>query len=116
MTSSLTLNEYQDHTQQTAVYPESGTGSKLALAYVGLGLGEAGEVQGKIKKILRDDPQAQEEGYGLKVAAEMGDVLWYIARLADELGYTLGEIAHMNLDKLYERQRQGTLKGAGDDR
>ena len=36
----------------------------------------------------------------------MGDVLWYLARLADELGYSLSEIAHLNLNKIRDRKAQ----------
>ena len=49
----MTLNEYQDKANQTAIYP--GKGTVMGLVYTALGLGESGEVQGKVKKILRDD-------------------------------------------------------------
>ncbi len=48
-----TFDEYQERALKTAIYP--GTGSMMGLAYCGLGLGETGEVQGKIKKIMRDN-------------------------------------------------------------
>ena len=49
----MTFDEYQEATAETAIYPEAGTGSQIALAYVALGLSEAGEIQGKVKKTGR---------------------------------------------------------------
>lgn len=88
MTNSF--DEYQQTTATTAIYPGAGTGSEAALAYVGLGLGETGEVQGKIGDLLADghSPEALAE-----VAAELGDVLWFIARFATELKQPLSSIA-----------------------
>ena len=59
----INMNQYQAATGRTAVYPGAGsrgsqrTPSELvtAVTYLGLGLSEAGEIQGKIKKVLRDD-------------------------------------------------------------
>ena len=50
------------------------------------------------------------------MAKELGDVLWYAAQLATELGLELEEIARENLLKLRSRQRRGMLSGSGDDR
>lgn len=113
---ALTFDLYQYRAGQTAIYPESDTGSVAALSYVGLGLGEAGEVQGKIKKILRDDAGNLTDEKRSEIAKELGDVLWYVARTASELGIPLAKIAQQNLDKLSSRSDSGTLKGSGDDR
>ena len=109
----MDLNEYQVLAQKTAQYPGKGKD----LAYPALGLnGEAGEVADKLKKVMRDnqgefDPERRED-----LAYELGDVLWYIADLAIELGYTLDTIAHMNIKKLSSRARRGKLGGNGDHR
>lgn|GEM_PF-98824 len=112
----MNFNAYQAATRSTAIYPEAGSGSPLALAYVGLGLGESGEVQGKIKKIIRDDYGVISKEKALAIAAEAGDLLWYVARLADELGIPLSNIAEGNLAKLYDRKNRNVLGGSGDER
>jgi len=118
----LSLNEYQERALTTAQYPEQGTSSPLALAYVGLGLGEAGEIQGKIKKILRDHDLEAIRLDGLPLEArlailqEYGDLLWYIAVGVAELGMDLDTVAMMNLDKLTSRKERGVIKGSGDER
>lgn len=105
----MTFNEYQDFARSTAVYP-----SEHGMAYVAMGLtGEAGEVADKVKKIYRDP----ERGWHAKdIAKELGDVMWYLAQAAYEFGYTLEEVAQMNVDKLSSRKERGTIQGSGDDR
>ena len=50
------------------------------------------------------------------MSSEIGDVLWYAARLADELGLDLGQIAQENMDKLLDRKSRGVIGGSGDNR
>lgn len=107
---------YQQGTTSTAIYPQAGTGSVLALAYVGLGLGEAGEVQGKLKKIIRDNDGVVTPSARDAILDELGDVLWYVARTAAELDCDLADVAQRNLDKLTSRAQRGTLQGSGDVR
>jgi NTP pyrophosphatase (non-canonical NTP hydrolase) len=76
------------------------------LAVLALGLsGECGEVTELIKKHLRDGNL-----HPLKIAEELGDVLAYVAILADYYGFTLEEIAKINFDKNKRRTEQGTLQ------
>lgn len=110
----MQMNEYQTQATATAIYP--GRGSALGLAYVGLGLGEAGEVQGKIKKILRDNGGEVTQEARLAIAKELGDVLWYVAMVAEELDFGLQHIARLNLAKLADRADRDVLGGSGDDR
>ena len=111
---SLSLNEYQKEAMSTASYP--GRKTWIGLAYTGLGLGEVGELQGKIKKILRDDNFNVSEEKRLALLAELGDVLWYVALMADELDCTLNDVAIANLFKLASRMERGVIGGSGDDR
>jgi len=112
----MQINDYQTKVAETAIYPDAGKGSALALAYVGLGLGEAGEVQGKIKKVIRDDGGVLDDAARIAIAKEAGDLLWYVARIASEISMPLDVIAEMNVAKLASRAERGVLTGSGDDR
>jgi len=109
----MDFNDYQAKSRKTAGYPAIGH----PVIYPTLGLAnEAGEVAGKIKKVFRDKEGqiSQETREALK--AELGDVLWYIAQVATELGLSLDEIAEYNIAKLYDRLERGQIKGDGDNR
>ena len=87
------------------------------LTYPALGLcGEAGEAAEKVKKALRDDGGVLTDERRAALAAELGDVLWYVAQLATEAGLDLDAIAEENLSKLLSRQERGVLAGSGDTR
>lgn len=101
------LDNYQYLALQTAIYPEHQN-----ITYPALGLvGEAGEVAEKVKKWIRDG-KLDVPG----TAKELGDVLWYVANLANDLGYKLSDIANMNIQKLQDRANRGVLQGSGDNR
>jgi NTP pyrophosphatase (non-canonical NTP hydrolase) len=107
------FSEYQRRSRETAVYPDLGAN----LVYPALGLcGEAGETAEKIKKAIRDDGGVLTEERREAVAAELGDVLWYVAQLATEAGLELEAVAEANIAKLASRQRRSVLHGSGDDR
>lgn len=114
----MNFGEYQRGTARTAIYPGAGDACSYAgLSYVGLGLaGEGGEVAGKIKKVARDDDGIISDTARAKIADELGDVLWYAAQLATQLGVDLGSIAEANLAKLADRAERGVLQGSGDQR
>lgn len=102
------MDVYQAQAKKTAIYPKS-----QKVIYPTLGLcGEVGEVAEKVKKSIRDGHDLDD----LAVAKELGDVLWYVANLAEDLGYDLSEIAQMNYEKLKSRQERNKLQGSGDDR
>tara|TARA_R110001592_G_scaffold122922_1_gene330227 strand:- start:427 stop:819 length:393 start_codon:yes stop_codon:yes gene_type:complete len=109
----ITPDLYERLAGNTAIFPK-----EKALEYLALGLtSEAGEVAGKVKKLIRDGED--KEGFELKkiaISHEIGDVLWYCAMLAKEVGVPLNEIMRDNLAKLYSRKERGTLSGSGDDR
>ncbi len=110
MTEITRLNEYQLAALSTMVCPP-----ERRLVYCALKLnGEAGEVAEKIGKAIRRDGQPWIDNHDL--ALELGDVLWYIAALADEIGYDLQAIAEMNVRKLEDRKLRGVIRGSGDYR
>lgn len=85
--------------------------------YSSLGLaGEVGEVVNKVKKIIRDDDGQVNEEKRAAIAKELGDVLWYVAQLATDLGLSLEEIATNNLKVVQTRLAQGQIHGSGDNR
>lgn len=116
-----TFAEYEREALPFASYPGRHENHPLNLIYPALGLaGEAGEVVEKVKKAWRADyrtgsvPGPVDR---LSLAAEMGDVLWYLAALADALGLSLADIAAMNIQKLQDRDARGVLlTGEGDKR
>jgi len=109
----MELNEYQKKAKVYAIYPES-----YRITYPALGLvGEAGEVANKAKKLIRDGFTTEElEQKKIEIASEIGDVLWYCAALAQDLGVSLSVIASQNLDKLESRKQRDAIKGSGDTR
>ena len=109
----MLISEYQELSRRTATYP--GAGDNIVYPTLGLA-GEAGEVAEKVKKLLRDDGGILSEERRAALAAELGDVLWYVAQVATEAELDLEEIAQGNLDKLLSRQRRGVLSGSGDAR
>jgi NTP pyrophosphatase (non-canonical NTP hydrolase) len=109
----MLLSDYQRRSRATAVYPDAGSN----LTYPALGLcGEAGETAEKVKKVIRDDAGVLTDERREALAAELGDVLWYLAQLATEAGLELDVIAEQNLDKLLSRKRREVLQGSGDTR
>jgi NTP pyrophosphatase (non-canonical NTP hydrolase) len=107
------LSDYQRLSRATAVYPDAGSN----LTYPALGLcGEAGEAAEKVKKAIRDDAGELTPERRDALAAELGDVLWYVAQLATEAGLDLDELARANLDKLLSRRDRAVLHGSGDFR
>lgn len=121
----MTFEEYEEAAGLTAIYPNRG--SQLGLAYVALKMnGEAGEFAEHIGKAMRDDEFAQlrthrhyvmltEERRELLIK-EVGDVLWYLAAAAHDLGTDLSTIAQVNVDKLKDRYNRNALQGSGDNR
>tara|TARA_R110002124_G_scaffold274908_1_gene444991 strand:- start:226 stop:555 length:330 start_codon:yes stop_codon:yes gene_type:complete len=103
----MNFKEYQRKAVSFAIYPAT-----HKVLYPTLGLcGEAGEVAEKVKKQIRDGVFHRHE-----VAKELGDVLWYLANICNDIGYSLEEVADLNLEKLSSRKKRGALKGSGDNR
>ncbi len=109
----MNFEEYQKKSRKTALYP--GVGSNFVYPVLGLA-GESGEVAEKVKKIIRDDggeilPEKKKE-----ISKELGDVLWYVAQIATEVGLSLEDVAKENIEKLYSRLERGKIGGSGDNR
>ncbi|HIT74171.1 MAG TPA: nucleoside triphosphate pyrophosphohydrolase family protein [Candidatus Avipropionibacterium avicola] len=109
----MDLKDYQQGALRTAA-PRDKHNELLHLV---LGLvGESGEIAEKFKKWVRDQGSDESRIDRDDIAKELGDVLWYVAVLADYLDLSLDDIAAANLDKLASRQHRGVLGGSGDNR
>ncbi len=110
----MTFDEYRDVVLSTSGFPDQ-------LCYLPTALcEEAGEAAGKFKKLARDHgvaimaevPEEAKE----PILKELGDVLWYITAIANELGTDIADVANRNVEKVLGRVERGTLGGSGDDR
>jgi NTP pyrophosphatase (non-canonical NTP hydrolase) len=125
----LNFNEYQERALDTAQYPTPFIKSEwednsaipmnngIGYVYPALGLvGEAGEVAEKVKKLIRDCEGVPTADRVEDIKKELGDVLWYLAVLANEFDIKLEDIATLNLSKLASRKKRNKIKGDGDNR
>ena len=108
----MTFDEYEKAAMETALdYGEQ------AFNYGGLGLAsEAGEVAGKLKRVIREDNNSITEEMRADLKKELGDVLWYLNFLAVQLGVPLKDVASANIEKLHSRKKRDALTGQGDNR
>jgi len=108
----MNFEDYQSQASKTAIYNDADV-----VVYPVLGLlSEAGEVAGKVKKVLRDNNGQFLPEHREAIADEVGDCLWYIASLCTDLGFGMETIAQRNLDKLNSRMARGVIQGSGDTR
>lgn len=108
----MNFDEYQKQALETKAY---GAGDKIIYPTLGLG-DEAGEVLGKVKKVLRDNDGIFTEAICKTIADEMGDVLWYLSALSDDINISLDTIAANNIAKVEDRRIRGVIHGSGDYR
>lgn len=91
---------YEERVLRTAA---PGSPDRL-LAITALGLvGEAGEVAELVKKDLGHGRRMSRE----ELVKELGDVLWYLTRMALLVGSSLEEVATKNANKLATRYPEG---------
>lgn len=127
----LTLNEYQNKAMTTCM-PSSDNFSYMFLNLVG----EVGEFASKVAKAIRKEmvavgwkeatKEADEnnlfpicsypewKAMDEELKKEAGDILWQLSGLCTVMGWSLEDIAQMNLDKLAARKAVGTIDGNGD--
>lgn len=109
----MTFHEYQIKASETARFPDK----DLIFIYTALGLvGEAGEVAEKIKKIWRDKNKQIDDTDREEIKKEMGDVLWYLSQLSENLGINLDDVAQANINKTQSRLARNLINGSGDNR
>jgi NTP pyrophosphatase (non-canonical NTP hydrolase) len=108
----FTFKEYQRLAKWYSKYPKDSL-----CTYGALGLcSEAGEVADKIKKAMRDNHGIVSDLTKIGLKKELGDCLWYLAAIAGDFGWDLGDLAVENLLKLEDRRQRDKISGSGDDR
>lgn len=106
----VTLENYQELAEGTSATASRsgrqvssnriGAGENVRLLHGAMGIcTEAGELQDSLKKYIFYGKGVDR----LNVLEELGDLLWYIAEIANALGAPLRKIMEMNIDKLAER-------------
>ncbi len=109
----MDADKYQEQVFEFGIYPNKG--NNWIYPCIGLA-GETGEVSELIKRIIRDRNCVVDEESRQKIKLELGDVAWYVAVLAKELGLSFNEILEANIHKLENRRARGSFKGTGDNR
>jgi len=105
----MDFSEYQEQARRTAQHVSGdglsdSLGARLSVAVLGLGIaGEAGEVTELIKKQVGHGHEPDPA----RLTKELGDVLWYLAMIADAYGTNLDDVARINLAKLRARYPDG---------
>ncbi len=113
----MDFREYQKKTRETDVGVQPEHGLKPGWVYYVLGIaGETGELVEKVKKHFRDDYGKMTDEKLEEIEKEMGDCLWYHARLADYFGINFNHVAKKNIEKLKDRKKRKKLHGEGDNR
>ena len=110
----MELNSYQIEAHKTSLH-------EIPVIYPVIGLlGEAGEVADKVKKLIRDKGYKPGDIIDHKdkeaIMLELGDVLWYVSEIANNLDITLEEVGRRNLQKLMSRKERDMIHGSGDYR
>jgi NTP pyrophosphatase (non-canonical NTP hydrolase) len=95
----MDLDAYQQLANQTDQRPGR---DEQALVFPLLGLAsEVGSLVNQYKKRVRDGDA--HELFNNNAAAEIGDILWYLANLSEKLGHSLQDVADQNLRRINER-------------
>ena len=121
--SGFTFEDYEREAKKVAIYPEMyikgyrGEYKVVPAIYTTIGLvGEAGEFANKVKKVIRDTNGDIDKSLRDDLQDELGDILWYCAQAARDLGFTLESVARQNNHKLKDRHLRGVIGGKGDHR
>ena len=110
----MTFDEYQERALTTNKTKDDQL-QELMQQVLGLG-DESGEVLAIFKKWIRDDGADIRKLDKERVGKELGDILWYVAVVAHDMGLSFDDIATANLAKLKSRNERGVIGGSGDNR
>ena len=108
----MDFRQYSEESSKVLLYPQ-----EIAPLYLALGVnGEAGELGEKVKKVYRDNNGIFTDSSKLEIKKEIGDVLWYLNRLSEHLGFSLESAAELNLIKIQSRIERDLVQSSGDNR
>lgn len=116
METALTFRDYQKQAILTNRVPDKGDLSSIMVPLLGLA-GEAGSLLSEYKKWLREGDRYRP--FTDQVAEEIGDILWYLANIAEKVGLDLQEVAEENLAKIADQsghKQAGSMPLFGGDR
>lgn len=110
----MTLNEYQKSAMEFDTFPREVI-PQICFSAITLAE-EAGEYCGKVKRMYREHRGNPTQEAIEQATKELGDVLWSVAKAANDIGISLEDVAKINITKLSKRAAEGKLFGTGDDR
>ncbi len=100
----MEFDQYQELAVRTRKTPASNDVPPVLISLLGLA-GEAGQLLSEYKKWIRDGPA--HKLHRERVAEELGDLLWYVANVAEQFDLKLSHVADENLHKVKERWGSG---------
>jgi NTP pyrophosphatase (non-canonical NTP hydrolase) len=106
----MRMNDYQDKAMSYRLETSTTMYALLNLS------GEVGELHSLLAKRIRDGHVAKQPDFNELLGKELGDILWTLAAIAQDYGWTLSELAEMNIEKLESRKQRNVLTGSGDTR
>ena len=119
----LTFNQYQQLARETKQFPDIyvgdlfGSQNVARYIYPAMGMAEeTGEVLSVLNKCVRNDNGIVDEEDINRITKEIGDLLWFMTTLADELGISMNDVAESNIAKLKDRMKRDVIKSSGDNR
>lgn len=113
----MTFDEYQKQALTTAYTNPKHKDTLMDQTVWAMGIvGEAGEVIEKWKKMVAYNEGKITDEFLQDIKKELGDIVWYIAVLANSLDISFEEIMEVNLNKLKDRKERNVIKGKGDNR
>lgn len=113
----MNISDYSERAITTLLGDHATTDMDASLISQVFGLvGESGEVAEKFKKLIRDNAGRITNEDKKEIIKELGDILWYINSVSHLLGYSLEDVAKINLEKVLSRKERGVTAGSGDNR
>lgn len=107
MSEPISFNLYQDFCQSVRLETADEQYARENL------VAEVGELFSLTAKARRDGRKFDHQQ---NIKKELGDILWSVAIIALDNGFTLQDIADGNVSKLTQRKLNNTLQGSGDNR